>query len=180
MHSIPGYVERSAFLFVLVPPIKHHNESRICDLSSWRTRGWCRMEAAAAQLAVDQPSVIICDGPDSTPYLSNLTTSFSVLFLPPGEGVFTCCKRSHIDQNGQPISCDRQKLGPLLQQMLETRLEHLSRTDDLHAYRYTEVLRRHMFQGLPLTRSALEQQGGLAALRSRLPMKHNDGDSTYW
>ena len=43
--SIPSYVERSAMMWILVPPCKHHDlDGAICDFNSWRDRGWCRME----------------------------------------------------------------------------------------------------------------------------------------
>ena len=47
--SIPSYIERSAMMWILVPPCKHQDiEGGICDFNSWRDRGWCRMEAARA------------------------------------------------------------------------------------------------------------------------------------
>ena len=41
--SIPSYVERSAMMWILVPPCKHYDlEETICDFNSWRNRGWVR------------------------------------------------------------------------------------------------------------------------------------------
>lgn len=49
--SIPSYIERSSMMWVVVPPVKHHSlEGQICDFSSWRKRGWCRMEFAACKV----------------------------------------------------------------------------------------------------------------------------------
>ena len=46
--SIPSYLERSALMWILVPPVEHRDlDGVICDFNSWRSRGWCRMEFAA-------------------------------------------------------------------------------------------------------------------------------------
>lgn len=60
--SIPSYIERSSQMWILVPPVKHANlDASVCDFNSWRNRGWCRMEFAAAKLAVgeDMPLMVI-------------------------------------------------------------------------------------------------------------------------
>lgn len=50
--SIPSYIERSSQMWILVPPVKHSDlDAAVCDFNSWRRRGWCRMEFAAAKLA---------------------------------------------------------------------------------------------------------------------------------
>jgi len=60
--SIPSYIERSSMMWVLVPPVKHASiDDAVCDFSSWRRRGWCRMEFAASKLACgsDMPLMVI-------------------------------------------------------------------------------------------------------------------------
>ena len=59
--SIPAYVERCSMMWVLVPPVAHSNlTDTICDFSSWRRRGWCRMEFAACKLSCgpDMPLMV--------------------------------------------------------------------------------------------------------------------------
>ena len=62
--SIPSYVERSAQMWVLVPPTAHNSVADgVCNFASWRSRGWCRMEFAAAKLACgDEMPVMIIEG----------------------------------------------------------------------------------------------------------------------
>ncbi len=44
---IPGYIQRCAMMWVLVPPTTHADvDAAVCDFASWRNRGWCRMEYA--------------------------------------------------------------------------------------------------------------------------------------
>ena len=60
--SIPSYVERCSQMWVLVPATEHKDlPETTCDLYSWRSRGWCRMEFAASKLARgdDMPIVVI-------------------------------------------------------------------------------------------------------------------------
>ena len=60
--SIPSYVERSAMMWILVPPCKHQDlEGAICDFNSWRDRGWWYVERAGAEgvqrVALGPPSL---------------------------------------------------------------------------------------------------------------------------
>jgi len=60
IHSIPYYIERSAFFFVVAPEAKHADTGEVCDLESWRARGWCRLEEYANYLSITtMPAVII-------------------------------------------------------------------------------------------------------------------------
>ena len=68
VESIPSYIERSSQMWILVPPVKHADSTTPCDFNSWRRRGWCRMEFAAAKLAVgeDMPLMVIKSTVDMT------------------------------------------------------------------------------------------------------------------
>ena len=49
--SIPAYIENCAEMFVVVPSIKHADRAGcVCDFSTWRSRGWCRMEFVSTRL----------------------------------------------------------------------------------------------------------------------------------
>ena len=52
VRSLPAYVELSEFLIVLAPPVPHADvRGRVCNLRSWFSRGWTRLEICAAFLA---------------------------------------------------------------------------------------------------------------------------------
>ena len=70
--SIPSYVERSAMLWVLVPPVAHQDvPGAICDFNSWRSRGWCRMEYIASGLTTkDMPVMVVKNCVDPPEYFS--------------------------------------------------------------------------------------------------------------
>merc|ERR1719454_1143193 len=60
--SIPSYIERCAEMFILVPSVKHADRpGEVCDFSTWRSRGWCRMEFVSSRLccANDIPCMVI-------------------------------------------------------------------------------------------------------------------------
>lgn len=56
--SIPSYIEQSAYFYVCCPTAKHEN-GRTCSFSSWRGRGWCRMEEAVNFLSPEKPGIPI-------------------------------------------------------------------------------------------------------------------------
>ena len=100
--SIPSYVERSAMMWILVPPCKHHDlDGAICDFNSWRDRGWCRMEFAAGKLASgeDMPIMVI-KSVHAAPEFFNPCDTFKVPDQPPNYGALRCLA---------PSSCCSQK-----------------------------------------------------------------------
>ncbi len=46
------YVELSSLMLVLTPVCAHVDTKDACSFASWRMRGWCRMELAAALAGV--------------------------------------------------------------------------------------------------------------------------------
>ena len=48
---IPMYIQRCSMMWVLVPPTSHSDvQGAMCDYTTWRNRGWCRMEFKASTL----------------------------------------------------------------------------------------------------------------------------------
>ena len=43
MQSIPFYVEVSEIFVALVPELRHEDTGRLCNYTSWLSRGWCRL-----------------------------------------------------------------------------------------------------------------------------------------
>ena len=91
VESIPAYIERSSLIVVLVPPCKHADrKDEICDESSWRGRGWCRVEYLGAALVRSDVSVMLVNDAFGTP---EFVYPLDGLQLPPGHGTYTCCSR---------------------------------------------------------------------------------------
>ena len=97
--SIPAYIERSTLMIILVPTCEHVDRTgELCDYSSWRRRGWCRLELMGSQLSRSQLRVMLCNGGLAQP---ELLTPIDIIHLLPGMGHYTCCARNHGEQSGQ-------------------------------------------------------------------------------
>jgi ankyrin repeat protein len=144
--SIPSYVSKCSMVVVLVPSCVHKDTGINTGFSSWRTRGWCRVEMAAAFLATSEIPLLVVRGLEFAPYfLSSLDT----LQLPPGKGTYTCCQRGH-KVNGVTIACDKVKIRPVVDQMLGAKVKHLFKCGDCTAARHAEAIREPVWlAGLP-------------------------------
>lgn len=86
VRSIPAYIERCSLMVVLAPTAWHRDAGEVCDYSSWRRRGWCRMELACALLSPVPSRVLLVRGRDATPEFVSPVDS---LFLTAPLGRFT-------------------------------------------------------------------------------------------
>jgi hypothetical protein len=83
-------------MIILVPTCEHVDRTaEMCDYSSWRRRGWCRLELMGSQLSRSQLRVMLCNGGLAQPVL---ITPIDVIHLLPGMGDYTCCARNHGEQ----------------------------------------------------------------------------------
>ena len=57
--SIHAYVEASDIFLVLCPSVQHTDRGEICNQLSWASRGWCRVELAAAALSANTKISIV-------------------------------------------------------------------------------------------------------------------------
>ena len=66
VESIPFYLQRSNFFWVLTPTATHEDRKETCGFVSWRGRGWCRLEEWANFLSVPSmmPLVVFRRGAD--------------------------------------------------------------------------------------------------------------------
>ena len=92
--SIPAYIENCTEMFVVVPSTKHADRpGDVCDFSTWRSRGWCRMEFVSTRLAChgDIP-VMVIQSREKPPTYFNLCDTMK-LFA--GNGTFTIDEDKH-------------------------------------------------------------------------------------
>ena len=120
VESIPSYVERAEFVWVLVPPVEHQDvPDAVCDLNSWRGRGWCRMEYCASNLTThDLPVMIIENAVDAPKY-------------------FSPCDAMKTPATGGSFSFDedRGKVLEVLQTMVTAKAKHYHTMGDVHLSR---------------------------------------------
>ena len=148
IRSLPSFVERSDLMLILAPVVKHRHraDGYVCNYISWRTRGWCRLELASALLARTSPRIMVVRGL-GTPYFA---TSSEANQLPVGAGQFTCCARNHDFGHGI-VPCDKTKIGPVLDTLLNAKVGQLQSMGREHLIelRNFQVMRKFIFSGLP-------------------------------
>jgi len=129
--SIPYYVERCDYFWICAPPALHHdlNESR--DISSWRGRGWCRLEEVINFLSrtLKMPLVVTNVHRISTfGFLDACVARFGRPDRSVLNGQFTCCHRDHkmCDENGTELAipCDKGPIVQVLAHIFDLFFEH--------------------------------------------------------
>jgi len=133
--NIAAYVERANYFWILAPTALHSGTGQICDFSTWRERGWCRVEEWANLLSKR----------DRMPFLVTeksqllLVPTFDFLMSRCGRpeqaaihGEFSCCRLNHLRtcHNGQlvQIPCDRTRVDGILELMWEEKVQSFAQS----------------------------------------------------
>merc|ERR1740121_664902 len=147
--SIPAYIERSDLLLVIAPGCMHADRDVACNYSTWRSRGWCRLELQAAHLKPVDMCVMVCTGADKDPFFQSTWDAWR---LPDGEGEFTCCRLGHKRFDGDregSMPCDRHQIHAVLQQMIDSKLRHLEETGQVNRFRWLASTTGVVLKGFP-------------------------------
>ena len=133
--AIPSYIERCAEMMVLVPSVKHADRKDVCcDFTTWRSRGWCRMEFVSSRLACDHDiPVMVINSKETTPTYFNLCDTMR-LFA--GNGTFT-------------VDNDRYKVRGVLESMITSKANAEFDKGNLGLFRAYTILRPMFLMGLP-------------------------------
>ena len=160
VNSIPSYIARSSMMWIVVPPVNHASlDGAICDFTSWRRRGWCRMEFAASKLcAGDDMPLMVVDSPTAPPEYFNPCDIFK---LCAAKGDFT-------------VDSDRDAVNETLTKMLKAKVEAYGK-EDITVARLLQV-----FSPLFVPREAYYgASGGLDHLKSFLKWR-SDAEEAAW
>ena len=128
--SIPGYIARCEFFFVLVPVIENPSLCKVFTQSSWSQRGWCLVEKLIRQLSYDSSWIVIKSATEI-----ELASHMGFSGSSPGEGIFS-------------ESEDKAKLAPILQKSLQRKLRLLLEEQDLVGYRALLNLQPVLLRGM--------------------------------
>jgi len=82
------------------------------------------------------------------------------LQLPPGKGKFSCCARRHIDNYGNEIDCDKQKIRTVLDKMLKSSQAQLEMDKKFFKMRYLICLQHFFYRGCDDQPGEDEDSGG--------------------
>ncbi|CAE7529769.1 yacO [Symbiodinium necroappetens] len=130
--SIPAYVARCAFFFVLAPVIENTDLGAVFTEVSWAQRGWCLVERLCRELSEEAPLIVIKSQTQITVVSSVM--HYGSMARSPGECDFT-------------LESDKIKLGPVLQKALHGKLLMLLRARDLGGYRVLLNLQPVLLRG---------------------------------
>ena len=186
VNSIPAYIESSRAMLVLATPCQHTDSGLVCNYSTWRKRGWCRMELFGAVLARHNLPVIVVHGVESSPVF---IWRWEAWFLRAGKGNFTCCAKGH-DFGYGPVPCDKIVVGRVIETMLDAKAQAYYLDGDLLSARYWAMMQPFFMQGLPRTptapASAAPQPPGdaldtaLARLKRAIFFGRDEAEETRW
>ncbi|CAE7364271.1 BMY1, partial [Symbiodinium pilosum] len=131
INSIAAYVETCRFFLALCPVIDSPTEDKVFSARTWSCRGWCRMERAARELSMHDTWILV----QSSASIELVGTAMSFPSASVGEGEFT-------------VAADRDKLAPLVQQLLKRKLLLCLQKRELPAYRRLLNLQAVHLRGL--------------------------------
>ncbi|CAE7874840.1 Ankk1, partial [Symbiodinium sp. KB8] len=131
--SIPAYIGECHFFFALCPVLDCPLQGKVLTARTWSSRGWCRLERAARELSPNSTWILI----QSETSIEVVGTVLSFPSDPVGEGHFE-------------IEEDRQKLAPVMRQVLVQKLLQCLRVGDLPGFRRHFNLQTVHLRGLEI------------------------------
>eukprot|EP00438_Fugacium_kawagutii_P014372 Skav221712 [mRNA] locus=scaffold542:91634:93418:- [translate_table: standard] len=135
LQSIPAYIASCTFFFVLVPPVETPSRTELLGLSTWASRGWCRMEKVLKELQPKNAGYIVISGENhcgtiEAPIMSHMIGG------PAGEGTFGFRE-------------DYEKLGSVLTKFLQGLIFHYLEEEHFSAYRFFLNMQSVYLRGFP-------------------------------
>jgi ankyrin repeat protein len=172
VESLPAYIELSWLMLVLAPLGEHQDrEGEVVDWSSWRQRGWCRLEMLAAKLSRNDTQVVVVHGREKK---LEFMTSLDKALLPPGLGNFSCCAVGHDFGNGK-MPCDRVVVHSVLTRMIQAKIEDLWNKGKWMEMRNTAAMQHWYSQGLDVGRKG-RPMGSFMSIAKRTFMGYGAKD----
>ena len=131
IESIPAYVETAQYFVVLAPVVEHADDGSLMDYTTWRDRGWCRVERASRALSQGDTRMLLIRAPDQISIMSPV----EVILTPVGAGNFS-------------YDADKLRLGPVMHRLVRNCLKRYLLSRDLANYRLLTCMKSNVFQGL--------------------------------
>ena len=139
IQSIPRYVETCHYFVMLCPLVKHQQEGTIMGKRSYVSRGWCRLELAARILSERE----------SAHSTIEVHTSNHQVCSPIGDWILKA-----VGEGSFSVSQDLHHCAEVVTGMIDRKLEHFLKKDDLHSFRVLFNLRSVIYRSLPAVPSA--------------------------
>lgn len=154
IQSIPAYLERCDYFWILAPTARHVDTNELCSFATWRSRGWCRLEEWGNFLSVHYCAPLIVT---SDPLLRTIGyMDFELAcqgkpYMAPCAGAFSCCRMDHhiTLPSGEdvPILCDKDIIASVLSRLFQSKRQHLHAMSNRMMYRFLVGLVEPMIFG---------------------------------
>eukprot|EP00971_Amphidinium_carterae_P208130 4129688-Amphidinium_carterae.1 len=131
VHGIPNYVDRCDYFWICAPPALHVDLGELRDFSTWRGRGWCRLEDSTNffNQKLKMPLVVTDQDHLSTyGYFDGVKMYIGRPDRSVFNGRFTCCRLNHRiqqpDGSFTSIPCDKDSIAPMVNEVVRNYLGH--------------------------------------------------------
>lgn len=136
VRSIPAYMEQSSHMVVLAPtcPYADNNDDGklVCDLRTWRRRGWCRLELQCRLFSArGDGQVIVVQSAEATPWLIHPLEASRMRV---GLGEFT-------------VDSDRVVTGQVLRKLIQAKMEILANKGQAFDHNYLNAIMPRILDG---------------------------------
>jgi len=136
VRSIPAYMEQSSHMVVLAPTCPHADNNDdgklVCDLRTWRRRGWCRLELQCRLFSTrGDGQVIVVQSAEATPWLVH-----------PLEA-----SRMRVGQGDFSVESDRGVTGQVLRKLIRGKEEHLAKKGQAFDHNYLNAIMPRILDG---------------------------------
>mmetsp|Transcript_132681 Transcript_132681/g.322395 ORF Transcript_132681/g.322395 Transcript_132681/m.322395 type:complete len:573 (+) Transcript_132681:62-1780(+) len=144
--SIPHYIERSAYFWVVAPDALHAEKQQMVGYEVWQSRGWCRLEEWGNFLSIRvAPPLIVTSAQhvglmDTMDFIALRSGIGGLARHAACQGRFTCCDMGHRLKlpDGQlvDVRCDKEEIEAILGQMLPHKLHHYKKAGKSFMWRF--------------------------------------------
>lgn len=132
IESIPAYIELCRFFLVLAPLVTHAKTGASLCYSTWKSRGWCRVERAARFFSMADSRMLVV----RTACKAQVMGAQEALWSHPGAGEFS-------------LSFDDSRVASVMEQLVRGKLQACLAAKDYHGFRVMLNLRQKLFRNLP-------------------------------
>jgi ankyrin repeat protein len=135
VNSIPAYVANCDIFIVTAPTLKHESTGVMCNVPSWKERGWCRVELGCQALSQKEGRILVVSSSTSISFMPAVDWMFSA----PGSGQFT-------------VESDKEVVYPVMKQILDEKINHSRKRCDtsvgLFKLRFFTAMEPNLLAGL--------------------------------
>jgi len=136
VRSIPAYMEQSSHMIVLAPTCPHADNNDdgklVCDLRTWRRRGWCRLELQCRLFSArGDGQVIVVQSAEATPWL-----------IHPLEA-----SRMRVGQGDFSVESDRGVTGQVLRKLIQAKEEIMAKKGQAFDHNYLNAIMPRILDG---------------------------------